>query len=101
MAHPLASNDERPHTPTRFQFGMRAMLLWVAALAALFAVLGKVEPVWQVVIVWFVVLAAAHVVANAWGSRFGGRPRHAEPYLDVASEGSEPCETGMRLNCRI
>jgi hypothetical protein len=95
MTHRLTTSDERQNAPTRFQFGLRAMLLWVAAFAAFFAVLGKVSPVWQAVIVWFVVLAAAHVVANAWGSRIGGPPHHFEPDTDLASGGREsPGERG-------
>ncbi|HUY32400.1 MAG TPA: hypothetical protein VMV69_06435 [Pirellulales bacterium] len=80
---------------TRFQFGLRAMLLWVAAFGALFAVLGKVGPVWQVVIVWFVMLASAHVLANVLGSQFGDK-RRAGPDGDVVSGGREPPGVGAR-----
>jgi hypothetical protein len=87
---PFATNDECRNTSSRFQFGMRAMLLWVAAFAALFAVLRKVGPVWQAMILWFVVLVAAHVVANVWGSRFVGRRRRLEPDTDGVSKGHAP-----------
>jgi hypothetical protein len=73
----------------QFQFGLRTMLLWVAALGVLFAVLAKVGPVWQATIVWFLVLIAVHVVANAWGSRSGSRRLKA----DESAEGS-PCASG-------
>jgi hypothetical protein len=54
------------------------LLLWVAAIGALFAVLREVGPVWQAVIVWFLVLVAVHVAANVRGSRLGARRRQSE-----------------------
>jgi hypothetical protein len=85
-------NDEHTTAAAPFQFGLRAMLLWVAALGALFAVLGKVGPVWQVVIVWFLVLAAVHVLANVWGSRFSRR--RAVPDCDDMSAKSSGAPHG-------
>ncbi|HEV3022783.1 MAG TPA: hypothetical protein VGX76_09950 [Pirellulales bacterium] len=82
---PGSPHDERQTVGTPFQFGLRTMLLWVAALAALFAVLGKVGPVWQAVIVWLLVLAAVHVLANTWGSRIGAARHHPEPASDDKS----------------
>ncbi|HEV3005744.1 MAG TPA: hypothetical protein VGX78_14855 [Pirellulales bacterium] len=79
---PVSTNDERQAVGRPFQFGLRTLLLWVAALAALFAVLGKVGPVWQVVIVWLLVLAAVHVLANAWGSRAGAARHMPDPASD-------------------
>src|SRR5947207_13275202 len=85
MNTPVSTSHEPGEAHTRFQFGLRTLLLWVAALAALFAVLGRVGPVWQAVIVWLLVLVAAHVSGNFRGSLAGRRratqaPDHGEQH---------------------
>ena len=65
-------NDKQPcHRVDRkqLQFGTRTLLLGIAACAVLLVVLQHVGPVWGLMILWFLVLAAAHVAANARGSR--------------------------------
>lgn len=51
---------------------MRALLLAMACLSVLFTVMSLVGPMWSTILVWFLVLAAAHVVGNCWGSRSWG-----------------------------
>ncbi len=52
-----------------FQFGLRALFLATACLSALFAVMTFIGPMWSTVLIWFLLLASLHVVANAWGTR--------------------------------
>jgi hypothetical protein len=66
-------NREHPRSARRpFQFGLRALLLAMACLSVLFTVMSLVGPMWSTILVWFLVLAAAHVVGNCWGSRSWG-----------------------------
>jgi hypothetical protein len=63
--------DERTSSRPRFnplQFGTRTLFAAVAAFAVLVVVLEHVGTIWAVVIVWFLVLIAAHVAANVRGS---------------------------------
>ena len=64
MQHDVSEPSPRP-----FQFGLRTMLIAVAACGVLFAIMQQVGLVWSVAIGWFLMLAAAHVAANACGSR--------------------------------
>ncbi len=64
-----ASADDLPGLPRPFQYRLRTMFAAVAILSMLFAVMDAVGMVWSVVLVWFLLLAVAHVTANAWGSR--------------------------------
>lgn len=41
----------------------------MACLSVLFSVMSLVGPMWSTILVWFLVLVAAHVVGNSWGSR--------------------------------
>lgn len=59
--------------PCPFQYGLRTMFAGVALLSVLFAVMDAVGIVWSVVLVWFLLLAVAHVTANAWGTKTGRR----------------------------
>jgi hypothetical protein len=43
-------------------------MLWVALAGGLFAVLSRVGPLWSAAIIWFLILAAGHVLGNVWGS---------------------------------
>ena len=62
----------------------------VAALSALFAVMGAVGMVWSVILVWFLLLVVAHVTANAWGTRAGRRA--VPPLRDEPTEPAPPVE---------
>lgn len=71
--------DERPPTPESEhaerrvieapRFSLRSLLLGVGLLSALFAVMSALGAVYSVLLVWVVLLVAAHVVGNAWGTR--------------------------------
>ena len=68
----LDSESSAGGTPAErapFQFGLRAMFVGVALLSVLFAIMGIVGPVWSTFIVWFLLLLAAHVSGNVWGTR--------------------------------
>ena len=98
-------SDRRPltrsGTPTDatapFQFGLRTLLLWVAAVGVLFAVLRMVGAIWQAVIVWFLVLVAVHVAANLRGSRVGPRRRNAN--TDAGGPAREPTAPSIISPC--
>ncbi len=51
-----------------WQFSTRTLLSVVTACAVLLLVFQTVGPMWSMLIVWFLILGAAHVVANAFGS---------------------------------
>ncbi|HEX5445169.1 MAG TPA: hypothetical protein VFW87_15125 [Pirellulales bacterium] len=68
-----ASADDLPGLPRPFQYRLRTMFAAVAILSMLFAVMDAVGMVWSVVLVWFLLLAVAHVTANAWGSKTSER----------------------------
>jgi hypothetical protein len=66
------SLDSRPHgtwQPRPFQFHLRTLLAMVAMLGVLLAIMGQIGVVWSVVLVWLVLLIAAHVIGNAFGTR--------------------------------
>lgn len=52
-----------------WQFRLRTMLALVAGLSGLFAVMHVIGAVWSAMLVWFLILALAHVTANFWGTR--------------------------------
>lgn len=41
----------------------------MACLSVLFTVMSLVGPMWSTILVWFLVLAVAHIAGNCWGSR--------------------------------
>ena len=85
---PTPENDDPAGRP--FQFGLRALFVATACLGALFAAMNVVGPVWSTILVWFLILASLHVVANAWGSR--GWRRGDETELD------EVVATGLHVH---
>ena len=76
-----AELEERP-----FQFGLRTALLAVGACGVLFAVMSHVGLVWSTVLAWSGLLVAAHMVANAWGTRAKSRRRQRHPADDELPE---------------
>ena len=78
-----------------FQFSLRTMLIAIAVCGVVFAVMRQVGPLWSVAIGWFLLLAAAHVMANAWAShsrptRLGqSPPADAEAFPTTAACGGE------------
>jgi hypothetical protein len=66
--------------PQRPQFGLRALLAAMAAIALVFALMKALGGVWGAAAGWFAILIAAHIAANAWGSkRMGQRHRSRRP----------------------
>src|SRR5688572_153578 len=61
--------DDHPAQPPLPQFGLRSLLLAMSFLSVLFALMTTVVGRWAMILVWLVVLVAAHVWANAWGTR--------------------------------
>lgn len=51
-----------------WQFGLRAMLAMMASASVLLLVMGLVGLQWSLVLLWFLLLIAGHVVGNSWGS---------------------------------
>lgn len=70
------------------------MLLAVAACAVLFAIMHQAGPLWSVAIVWFLMLAAAHVAGNAYATR----ARHAPGELSRDNPSTEN-EADPRPKC--
>ena len=63
-------SPNRPKRPRRspWQFGLRGMALGFAGAGLLFVVMRELGTVWSMAMLWFLVLVAGHVFANAWGS---------------------------------
>ncbi|MBI1902119.1 MAG: hypothetical protein HYS13_13545 [Planctomycetia bacterium] len=71
---PQAPTPRRP-APRRFaQFSLRALLLWVGLVGLGLSVMSWAGPMWSVLIGWVLILVAAHVTANAWGTRSATQP---------------------------
>lgn len=73
MIHESTNSSE--HDPAQHQpieaprFSLRTMLVVVALLSMLFALMSVLETVYSVILIWSLLLVAAHVAANAWGTR--------------------------------
>jgi len=62
--------EQQPHTDAGpLQFSIRTLLLATAAVAVLVVVCQRIGPVWGTALIWFLILVAAHVAANARGIR--------------------------------
>ncbi|MBL9122429.1 MAG: hypothetical protein JNG90_02275 [Planctomycetaceae bacterium] len=76
-----------------WQFGLRTLLLLMASISVLLLVLGIIGLAWSVVVIWFLLLVAAHVAGNSWLSheraRRGGQSAEARP-VDPASAPRPP-----------
>lgn len=64
---PPPENSKLERQP--LQFGLRTLFAAVACLGVLFTVMGMVGPVWSTILVWFLLLVLAHMIANCWGSQ--------------------------------
>lgn len=77
-----------PHVETAeaadrpFQFGLRTLLLFVGALAVVSAIITRVGAAWSTALVLGLLLIAAHVSANAWGTRAASRATRSPVRLD-------------------
>lgn len=79
-------SDSRTNQRTNFsplQFGTRTVLVGTALCAVLFLILRHVSVLWGATLVWFLVMAAAHVAANVGGSHGYGGPRRASDLDDT------------------
>lgn len=65
----VACSAEPAADPSPWQFRLRTMLALVAGLSGLFAIMHVIGAVWSAMLVWFLILALAHVTANFWGTR--------------------------------
>jgi hypothetical protein len=62
--------DERTEPAERpFQFGLRSLLIGVTLAGGLLAILVRLDWFWSLGLVWILLLAGAHVAANAWGTK--------------------------------
>ncbi|HEX7450066.1 MAG TPA: hypothetical protein VF306_21075 [Pirellulales bacterium] len=84
-----AAAQEPGGQPHPFQFGLRTLFAAVALLSVLFAVMDAVGMVWSVVLVWFLLLAVAHVTANAWGTNTGRR------LVPMSADDAEPSQSSL------
>lgn len=75
MNQPPCPPEPLPRWP---QFSLRTLLFAVAVCGILSLVMGKLGPVWSVVLAWFLFLGAVHVCGNFWG----GQLRHHSQRLD-------------------
>ncbi|MBX3412897.1 MAG: hypothetical protein KF708_09430 [Pirellulales bacterium] len=67
---PQTKTDPSQHRPIEApRFTLRSMLLVVALLSGLFALFSVLGTTYSVILIWSMLLIAAHVAANAWGTR--------------------------------
>ncbi|HEX7377228.1 MAG TPA: hypothetical protein VF278_08955 [Pirellulales bacterium] len=86
----IAAPSEPGLATSPWQFRLRSMLVWVAALSGLFAVMHLIGAVWSAMLVWFLILAFAHVTANFWGTHVAPRERQSrlgDPWPDSGAPG--------------
>ena len=67
-----------PHPPSdssplllrgRPQFGMRTLFLFMTGCCVLFALVGLMGQLWALAAAWLILMTAAHVAGNVWGTR--------------------------------
>lgn len=62
--------DPAQHQPLEApRFTLRTLLLGMTLLSVLFALMTVLGTVYSVILIWSLLLVAAHVAANAWGTR--------------------------------
>jgi len=77
----ISTDRSMPAKP--FQFGLRALFIGIALLGMLLAIMVRLDPVWSVALAWLLLLVAAHVAGNVWGTR-AGAARTPSPAPDDA-----------------
>jgi hypothetical protein len=95
MLVPLPTPEKSEADRQPLQFGLRALFAAVACLGVLFAVMGLVGPVWSTILVWFLLLVMAHMIANCWGSR-GWRAAESDDADDLDADGAWLAEHDSR-----
>jgi hypothetical protein len=68
-----------------WQFRVRTTLIVLVAASVLFTILRMVGILWSVIVVWMLLLVAAHVIANAWGTRQRSRRASQRAVTDIAA----------------
>jgi hypothetical protein len=80
----------RPASRRFAQFSLRALLLWVGLIGVALSVMSWAGPMWSVLIGWVLILVAAHVTANAWGTRAAAQPPDEDQRQERPSWGAPP-----------
>jgi hypothetical protein len=83
------SPPETPREP-RPQFSLRALLGLVAVVAMMCAVITTLDPLWAIVIGWFVILVIGHVLGNSWSTRVGRGSGPPEQLAERPSDAGPP-----------
>ena len=65
-------------TGSPWQFGLRTVFFLMTSVSVLLLIMGLVGLVWSGVLVWFLLLVAAHVVGNSWSKRELARSGHQD-----------------------
>ena len=68
-----------------WQFRVRTTLIVLVVASVLFTILRMVGILWSVIVVWILLLVAAHVIANAWGTRQRSRRASRRAVTDIAA----------------
>ncbi len=63
----VSTDRSMPARP--FQFGLRSLFIGIALLGMLLAIMVRLDPVWSAALAWMLLLVAAHVAGNFWGTR--------------------------------
>ena len=77
-----------------FQFGLRTLFVGIALLGVLLAIMVHLEPIWSLALVWSLLLVAAHVAGNVWGTRSSAR---VAVVIRVGRAGPRRGERGHRI----
>lgn len=110
----VSSNAEPPDSENLAgdrspQFSLRALFAVVAVISGIFASAQLIGSVGAVVLAWFLLLAAAHVSANRWGSRVARQAKIRAADVPAASSPQAPahavrqsaCTPTTRLGARV
>src|SRR5690349_7963308 len=69
LPEPKEQDGDADLGPPPVQFKLKSLLVALTLIALVFAVVGRVSFVWGAALVWMALLIAAHVAANAMGTR--------------------------------
>jgi hypothetical protein len=83
---PLSVDDGPPPV----QFSLKSLLVLTTLICAAFAVVARLSLLGAVAMVWLLLLAAAHVSGNAWGSRATARSSNRHRSGAMKPPGGEP-----------
>jgi hypothetical protein len=103
MTKPSLHACPDPPLPRPPQFGMRTLLAFVTLCCVLLGLAGLLGHLWALAISWLVLMTAAHVAGNVWGTRLNRRPRQSPEEGDWPQPGDTPivvCPAATRLQER-